>query len=142
MANIFLDTNKVIDIAIRKPKISREISGHQVYISPLSIHVLCYSQHIKIPNNQLTHFKNQYEIINLSDEILNKSLTGPTPDLEDNIQLHCAAEAECDYFLTSDEKLLKMKFFGKTQITITIKPNLWNSKSNSYIKILLKKSLF
>lgn len=37
-------------------------------------------------------------------------------NLEDNIQLHSAAEAECDFFLTSDDKLLKIKFFGKTEI--------------------------
>lgn len=46
-----------------------------------------------------------------------KALEGPTVDFEDNTQLHSAAEAECDYFLTNDEKLLKMKFFGKTRLT-------------------------
>lgn len=35
-------------------------------------------------------------------------------------QLHSAAEAECDYFLTSDKKLLAMKFFGKTRIVSTL----------------------
>lgn len=43
-------------------------------------------------------------------------MEGPTKDLEDNIQLHSAAEAESDIFLTADKKLVDMKFFGKTQI--------------------------
>lgn len=44
----------------------------------------------------------------------------PTSDLEDNIQLHSAAEADCDYFLTSDKKLLAMIYFGKTKIVSTL----------------------
>lgn len=116
MANIFLDTNKVIDIAIRKPQTRDQISGHEVFISPLSIHILSYSQHIKIPNELLTAFVEQYEIVDFTESILSKSLSGPTSDLEDNIQLHSAALADCDFFLTSDEELLKMKYFGKTQI--------------------------
>lgn len=55
-------------------------------------------------------------VIPFSEDVLKKSLNGPTSDFEDNVQLHSAAEAECDYFLTNDEKLLKMKFFGKTEI--------------------------
>ena len=56
----------------------------------------------------------------LTDKILDLALEGPVDDLEDNIQLHSASEAECDVFLTNDKKLLKMKFFGKMRIVSII----------------------
>ncbi len=55
-------------------------------------------------------------LINLSQDILDKALVGPTKDLEDNIQLHSAIKADCDIFLTYDTQLLKLGFFGKTKI--------------------------
>lgn len=58
----------------------------------------------------------RFNFIGLEKKVLKNSLEGPTLDLEDNIHLHSAAEAECDYFLTLDKKLLSMKFFGKTRI--------------------------
>jgi len=53
----------------------------------------------------------------LTDKILDLALEGPVDDLEDNIQLHSASEAECDVFLTNDKRLLGIKFFGKTKTT-------------------------
>lgn len=73
-----------------------------------------------MPNLILTNQLEEFQIFDLTSTILNLATQGPTTDLEDNIQLHSAAEAECDYFLTSDASLLKMKFFGKTRIV----PNL------------------
>ena len=58
---------------------------------------------------------NIFQIVEFSDTILKRALEGPTPDFEDNVQLHSAAEAECDLFLSEDKKLLELKFFGKTQ---------------------------
>ena len=94
MAKIFLDTNFVLDVAYRKPKIRSMIENHQVLISPLSIHILCYVNKIKIPNKTFEKFLNEYVLLDLNKNIIHKSATGPTPDLEDNIQLHSASEAE------------------------------------------------
>jgi len=44
------------------------------------------------------------------------AISGPTDDFEDNVQLHSAAQSDCDYFVTHDSKLLQMKFFGKVKI--------------------------
>lgn len=66
--------------------------------------------------------KEKFSIVDLSRSILDKALQGPTADLEDNIQLHSAAEADCDLFLTNDERLLKITFFGKTKIVPHITP--------------------
>ena len=116
MAKVFLDTNKVIDLAQRKPEIRNELDGYQVYLSPLSIHILFYANKTKVPDGKISQFKKEFQIIDLTDEILEMSLNGPINDLEDNIQLHSAAKADCDYFLTNDKKLLKTGYFGKTKI--------------------------
>lgn len=121
MANIYLDTNKVLDIAFRNQAIRDSLDGHNAFLSPLSIHILCYTEKKSVPDPHVTSFVEEFLLVELSSHILWKALTGPTSDLEDNIQLHSAAEAECDYFLTNDKKLLTMKFFGKTRIVDTLK---------------------
>ncbi len=120
MANIFLDTNKIIDLIIRKPEIGTLLSGHQSFYSPLSAHILCYTEKVKIPSKDLIRALNKLVCVNLKSNILEQALLGPTKDLEDNIQLHSAVEANCDIFLTNDKKLLKMVYFGKTKIVSEI----------------------
>lgn len=119
MAKVFLDTNYFIDSIHRKPEkeILESLESHIVYISTLSFHIYCYVFKINIPDNRILAQKEIFQIVEFSEDILDRSLKGPTNDFEDNVQLHSAAEAECDYFLTADKKLLDMKFFGKTQIT-------------------------
>ena len=118
MAKIFLDTNYFIDAVERRPEkaILESLLGYTSFISPLSIAVYCYLYKIKVPNKQLSVQLQEFQIIDISQNINEKSLLGPSQDFEDNIQLHSAAEANCDIFLTADKKLLKMKFFGKTKI--------------------------
>lgn len=120
MAKVFLDTNKILDIALRRTQIKDEVHGHETFISPLSIHILCYAGKIKIPDKTVSQIKNEYQIVDLTDAILEKALGGPTADLEDNIQLHSCADADCDYFLTNDKNILKMKFFGKAKISSSL----------------------
>ena len=121
MANkIFLDTNKIVDIFEPRGKdhLTPEMfNGLEVYISPLSIHILCYVGKYKIPSEKLKGIENHYKLIDFDEDILSLALNGPTNDLEDNIQLHSAAHANCDIFLTDDKKILKMKYFGKVKIT-------------------------
>jgi predicted nucleic acid-binding protein len=121
MARVFLDTNTFIDAIYRKPDVNRQFLNHRVYVSPLSAHILFYALKLKVPNKALTVILDQFEAVDLSGSLLVNALAGPTADLEDNIQLHSAAEGECDYFLTSDKRLLAMKFFGKTKIVNTLK---------------------
>lgn len=119
MAKVFLDTNVFIDAVHRDPekKILPKLKDHTPCISPLSVHIYCYTYKIRIPDQMLVSQLDKFLILELSEKIMDYSLQGPTNDLEDNIQLHCAAEEDCNYFLTADEKLLGMKFFGKTKIT-------------------------
>lgn len=117
MAKIFLDTNYFIGLANRAPEVNAEALDEQIgYVSILSCHILFYVNKISVPDAKMNSFINDFNLIGLNQGILDKALEGPTTDLEDNIQLHSAAEAECDIFLTSDQKLLRLKFFGKTVI--------------------------
>lgn len=92
------------------------LGGDLLFISPLSTHILFYVNKWKVPSQAATEFQGQFGIVPFTKHVLDKALEGPTDDLEDNIQLHSCAEADCDIFLTNDKQLLKMKFFGKTRI--------------------------
>ena len=118
MAKVFLDTNYFIDAIHRKPEeeILESLENHTIYTSTLSFHIYCYAYKIKIPDDRVIMQKEKFQMVDYSESILDKALENPTKDLEDNIQLHSASEAECDLFLTEDKKLLNMKFFGKCKI--------------------------
>lgn len=117
MAKVFLDTNYFIGLVNRTPETdSAVIDNNETFISPLSCHILFYVNKIDVPDEAMNSFINDFNLVILTERILKKALDGPTSDLEDNVQLHSAAEADCDLFLTNDQALLKMRFFGKTEI--------------------------
>lgn len=117
MAKVFLDTNVFIDLVEkRKPIDRKQLAIHKLFISPLSIHILTYLYKYHVPDERLADIDKFFKLIPLNTKLTIKALNGPTSDFEDNTQLNSATEAECDVFLTSDAKLLKMKFFGKTEI--------------------------
>lgn len=117
MGKVFLDTNYFIGLVNRTPETDTEvIHSYETFISPLSCHILFYVNKIKVPDEKLNSFISEFNIVPFTEKILQKALVGPTSDLEDNIQLHSATEADCDLFLTNDKALLKMTFFGKTRL--------------------------
>ena len=116
MARVFLDTNFYIDVTHRAKGKWSSLEGALLFISPLSTHILFYTRKLRVPDQSVNKLQEQFGIVPFTKHILDKALEGPTNDLEDNIQLHSAVEAECDMFLTSDRKLLNMKFFGKARI--------------------------
>ncbi|MCL4390261.1 MAG: hypothetical protein M1484_02535 [Patescibacteria group bacterium] len=116
MARVFLDTNWYFDIAKRDKEKVGLLKGHLVFISTLSTYILFYAFKLKVPNVEANQTQELLFPVALSKEILDRALDGPTTDLEDNIQLQSTTESSCDYFLTNDKNLLKMKFFGKAQI--------------------------
>lgn len=117
MGNVFLDANIFIDLVEKRKPIDRKLLyTHTLHLSPLSIHILSYLYKYQIPDERLTNVDKFFKLIPIDAGLTIKALGGPTTDFEDNIQLHSAAETECDFFLTSDRKLLNMKFFGKTRI--------------------------
>lgn len=120
MSSVFLDANFLVDLLENRRPISlNDFEGHILFASPLSFHIAAYAFKYKIPNQKLGELINDLQIVSLNNQILEKALSGPTPDLEDNIQLHSAAASDCNVFLTSDAKLLRMKFFGKARIAST-----------------------
>ena len=118
MAKVFLDTNYFIDALHRKPEkeILDSLENNIIYISPLSLHILCYIFKINVIDTSLITQIDKFQLIDFSDDVAMRALQGPTSDFEDNVQLHSAANAECDIFLTEDKKILDMKFFGKIKI--------------------------
>lgn len=121
MAKVFLDANVFIDLVEkRKPLDRKKLYVHSLYLSPLSVHILTYLYKYKVPDERLANIDIFFHLIPFGLELTIKALGGPTADFEDNIHLHSAAEAECDFFLTADAKLLALKFFGKTRISSTI----------------------
>lgn len=120
MAKVFLDTNIYIDAVKRDKRVIEPLRNELLFISTLSMHIIFYTLRLKVPDRDIDTVQQQFGVVNFSEDILEKALIGPTPDLEDNIQLHSAAEAECDYFLTNDKKLLAMTYFGKTKIVSTL----------------------
>ncbi len=117
MAKVFLDTNIYIDVIKRRTDAQLEdFQDQDIFISPLSVHILTYTYKYKVPNNELDVNPEFFNIVNLDNDVVKNALLGPTDDFEDNVQLHSAAKAQCDLFLTKDKKLLNLKFFGKTKI--------------------------
>lgn len=125
MVKIFLDTNHFLDVVWRDPQKGLALASDEtkLYISVLSVHIYAYSAKIRLPDENFVGELNKFILLSLNEEILNLAVKGPTSDLEDNIQLHSAAQSGCDYFLTNDKALLKMRFFGKTEILAVPKTN-------------------
>lgn len=117
MAKIFFDVNYFIDLMEERQLLEiDQFSTHQLYLSPVSIHIYTYIYKIKIPNQKLQKTLDNFNLIPIDEFIASNSLSGPTADFEDNLQLHSSAWDECDYFLTNDRRLLSLYFFGKVQI--------------------------
>lgn len=116
MANIFLDANPLIDIFNQRNPFTIDVITHTYYISTLSIHILAYVNKLSIPNPDLNQLPKYFTLLSVTEALIKKASLGPTTDLEDNIQLHSASTAGCDQFLTNDKNLLKLGYFGQTQI--------------------------
>lgn len=122
MARVFLDANAFIDLLEERGRMAKEaLNGHDLFVSTLSLHILMYVTKQKIPYTKLLSIIDLFLLVPLGNAIANEALVGPTTDFEDNVQLHSAAEAECDLFLTSDEDLLSLAFFGKTRIVSSLR---------------------
>lgn len=121
MAKVFLDANYFIGLANRTPETDVDIlNGQKGYISALSCDILCYVNKVKLPDKKIQAYTEEFILVHLTNALIEKAFDGPTSDMEDNIQLHSAAEADCDYFLTNDKKLLAMTYFGKTKMVSTL----------------------
>lgn len=121
MVRVFLDTNYFIDLVNQRNDVKLSNLGTNApFISPLSAHITMYVNKRKVPCPELAKILEMFSFVPFDTAITNKALIGPTSDIEDNVQLHSASTAVCDYFLTRDKKLLAMKFFGKTRIVSKI----------------------
>lgn len=117
MARIFLDANFFIDLIEKRRKISFEkFKSHSLFLSILTLHIYIYLYKIQLPNKKIDKLLNYFNIVSLDEKVFLPSLKGPFANFEDNIQLHSASMNDCDFYLTGDKKILKLKYFGKTKI--------------------------
>lgn len=122
MAKVFLDTNIFIDLAEKRRRITpADFLEHELFLSPLSVHILTYTYKYRMPDKKLTDLRKHFNLVSLDMRIAEQAMLGPTDDFEDNVQLHSAAQAECELFLTEDKRLLSIKFFGKTRMVSNLK---------------------
>lgn len=121
MGNVFLDANTFIDIVEnRDPKLLQSLDKHTLFVSTSSLEIWSYVYKLKVSDIEMLDITSLYNLVGVEPDIVMKASTGPTTDLEDNIQVHSAVDAGCDIFLTKDKNLLKMGFFGKTRISSNI----------------------
>jgi len=117
MAGVFLDTNILVDYFERLGwKNAEHLDKSDLFVSVLSVHILAYSYKYKIPDDRIDKIFKAFNLVDFDKVVLVRASQGPTEDLEDNIQLHSAVAVDCDVFLTSDRKLLKLGYFGKVRI--------------------------
>jgi len=136
MAKLFLDTNVFIDLLESRSNINiDDFENDTIYVSALSMHIFCYLYKIKIPSKKMEKMLDYFNIVNFDGLVVSNSFVGPTDDFEDNVQLHSAAQADCDLFLTRDKKLLKLGFFGKVRLSlVSSKTNPNSSRMFGYEK--------
>lgn len=117
MARLFLDANYFFDLVEKRREIDKEqFVGHHLYVSHLSLAILAYLYKYKMPSKKFGETFNAFTKAPLTDKIGLKALYGPTRDYEDNIQLHSATYAECNYFITNEKDLWRLKAFGEVII--------------------------
>ena len=127
MAQIFLDANCLIDVFGRRDEtLATLLDPHQLSISALSLHIFAYVEKLHMPAPLIPQISSLVRVVNLTRTIINHSSRGPTSDFEDNIQLHSAKTIDCQYFLTRDNLLLKMKQWQGVSL---ISPEQLNSVS-------------
>ncbi len=114
---MFLDTNAFIDLSEdRDASIVEAVAGHVLYVSVASLGTWVYVYKHTVPDSKFETLFNTFNFIDTTAAIAQKSFLGPTDDYEDNIQLHSASDASCDVFITKDNGLLKLGYFGKVRI--------------------------
>lgn len=117
MAKIFLDANVFIDLMKRDKSLRQEIfQAGPLYLSPISIIFYCYSYHLVMPDPTIAKIPDFFQIVPFDSDIIARAASEKHLDFEDNVQLHSAAITDCDYFLTQDQQILNLKYFGKVQI--------------------------
>jgi predicted nucleic acid-binding protein len=122
MKKIFLDPNFFIDLIEGRSEIDiYQFKNQALFVSPLTVYIYFYVYKIKIAYKKFLSFLDFFNLVNLNEEILRNALEEPNNNLEDNIKLHSASFFDCDLFLTTDKKLLKMRFFGKVKIDAILK---------------------
>ena len=118
MINIFLDTNVLIDFFADRKPFSEEVaklfhyslkSKIKIYISAVSYNNIYYILRQSFSHNEtikmLSELNEWTEIIDVSKEIIRKSIKSEFKDFEDAIQYNCAKSLnKIEFIVTRDTK--------------------------------------
>lgn len=121
MTHIFLDTNVVIDIlADRRPfsidtakLFNYSLSGKvKLYVSAVSYNNIYYIMRQSLSNNEtiklLSELSEMVEIVDVTKNVIKKSIKNDFKDFEDAIQYNCAiSNTKIDFIVARDAKDFK-----------------------------------
>jgi predicted nucleic acid-binding protein len=117
MAKFFIDTNffmRTYEGLYREPMAA--LANQHRFISALTLHITCYVHKIKIPDQNLSTHSEHFTVLPINTSTADSSLTGPTSDFEDNIQLNTCLENMIPTFVTLDKELLKLSHYKNVSI--------------------------
>ena len=125
MTNIFIDTNILLDVIMRRngfyeraAKIwsdceSKRING---FVSAISLNNMHYIMRKRVdPNTALTYVRyvlNIFSIVPLDESILRIAVDTPHKDFEDAIQTISALQAKADCIVTRDKEHFNNKYIS------------------------------
>jgi len=130
--NYYIDTNILINAMDENRPVEEETAKlllntpkENLYMSTLSVHIICYVLKIK-PGTQLCRdfksFLNAITLIPLTEDIIQQSMDINFPDFEDCLQYFSAVK-NCDYMLTRDKRdFERIKKIWPSQIKIVSNP--------------------
>lgn len=120
MQKLFLDTNVVVNLlgerepyydAIAKITTLADLGKIQLVVSALTYATVYYLlskyENQELVREKIRKFKVIVETAELTDRIIDKSLSSKFRDFEDALQYYCALETDCNVLLTRNGKDFK-----------------------------------
>lgn len=118
MAKLFLDTNIVLDILIKREPhylesrqlidLAIEDDRIKILIAECSLANIIYLTQKEIKTglrgiDRIIAFLESYSVLSVLNDTYIRALESPFKDKEDALQYHVALQHQCDYFITRDE---------------------------------------
>lgn len=118
---VFLDTNILLDLLLERDGFEesailfnmQDQGKLKLYVSLLTMVNVAYVYKKSVGNNMavvnLKYLSTLVEVLPMDNAQLQQAILMEGPDFEDVLQLTCAAEGTCDYFITRNGKDFKIK---------------------------------
>ena len=121
---IFLDTNIIMDYLLRENRPNYNVSMRVLYAARCNPDIIAYTSVQSLTDAAFFFTKKSMtssewflqpvkdllsyvRLRNISEQDAYNAMSGNFSDFEDDLQLQCAIDAECVYFITGDQKILQ-----------------------------------